>query len=98
MREPNSFWQVLFFELKPDSIVAGISHISQPIGHSKCEENSSVCPGRDAGVTLLDLAESHPADRRPLRQDCDWNAPPPPRVADIVAQLPERTSHRYRSP
>ncbi len=55
MREPNSLWQALFFEFKPDSVLPWISDIGQPVSHSKRKENSRVCPGRDAGITLLDL-------------------------------------------
>ena len=54
-RQPDSFRQVLFFKLKPDGIVSGISHIGQSVSHSKRKENSGVCADRDAGVTFFNL-------------------------------------------
>ncbi len=84
-REPDSFWQVFFFQLTPDGVVPWIGHVGQPVGHSQRKEKGGVCPYRDAGIALLDLVQGHPADGGPLCQDRHGDAPPPPGIANVMA-------------
>ena len=58
------------------------------------EENRGVDPEGNAGVALFNLDQRGPADGGALRRDSHGDTPPPPGVADIVAQLAKRMLDR----
>ena len=89
---------MLLLQRKPHGIMTGIGYIGQPVAHAKRKENRGVGSHRDAGVTLFNLIESHPANGGPLRQDRNGNTPPPAGVTNIVPELAQRTGYRYGCP
>ena len=51
----NALRQMLFFKLTPDSVVARVGHVREPIMHAERKEDSGVCPDGDGWITLLYL-------------------------------------------
>jgi hypothetical protein len=67
--------------------VRRIRHIGDPVHEAQGEQHGRVIADVDALIALLDLVERHAADRGALGENGGSNPPPPPGVADVLAQL-----------
>ena len=75
-------------------IVLRRGEIAQPVRHAQHKKDRGVYPDRDAGIALFNFDEGRAADRRALRRDCRWDAPPPPGITDVVAELAQGMPYR----
>ena len=87
---------MLFLELKADRVVCRIGELREPVGHPQDEEDGGIDPDADAGISLFNLDQRCPADRGTRRRDGHGNAPSPPRVSHVMAQLAERALYGGR--
>jgi hypothetical protein len=78
---------MLLFQLEADGIVLGVSDVRKAFGHTQHKEDRGVDAHRDTGLALLNLDECRPADRGALGHDRRRNAPPAPRIANVVTQF-----------
>jgi hypothetical protein len=81
---------MLFFKLKTDGVVFWVGKVRETLNHAHYEEDRGVDSDRNTGVALFNLDQRGPADGGALSRDGHGDAPPPPGVADIVAQLAQR--------
>jgi hypothetical protein len=88
--------QVFLFKLKPDRVVFRIGKVRDALNHPHYEKDCGVYPDRNTGIALFNLDERCPADGGALRRDSHGNTPPPPGVAEVVAQLVQGMPYRDR--
>ena len=78
---------MLLFELEPDGIILGVRDVREALGHAHDEEDCCVDAHRDAGIAFFNLDECRSADGGTLGHDGRRDAPPPPGVPNVPAQL-----------
>lgn len=80
---------MLLLELQTHDVMFQVRKVRETLDESEHEEHRRVNPDGDAGVALLELEESRPADRSTLRRNRHRYAPPSASVADVAAKLSE---------
>jgi len=83
---------MLFFELEPDGIILGVRDVREALGHAHHEKDCGVDAHCNAGIAFFNLDERRSADGGALGHDGRRDAPPPPSISDVPAQLAQTPS------
>jgi hypothetical protein len=86
---------MFLFELQAYSVVFRSDQIGQAVRHPQYKKDRGVYPDRDAGIAFFNLYQRRATYRRTLRRDSRRDAPPPPGITNVAAELSQRSSYRY---
>ena len=94
--ETDALREAFRFEVEPHGILSRVGEPGEPGFEPEHEENPRVVAEGDAGIPPFDAVEGRAAQHRPLRHERGRDAAPPSSVAEVTAQLAERTEGRER--
>jgi hypothetical protein len=86
---------MFLFELQAHGVVLRSDQIGQAVRHAQYKKDRGVYPDRDAGIAFFNLYQCRAAYRRTLRRDSRRDAPPPPGITDVAAELSQRAPYGY---